>query len=38
VSPQRLLAIWGETMEKEFENMVKGFDAAQEYTERFNVH
>lgn len=38
VTPQRLLAIWGETMEKEFENMAKGFDAAQEYTERHHGH
>jgi len=38
IPPQRLLAIWGEVMEKEFEHMVKGFDVAQEYTERHNVH
>lgn len=31
VSPQHLYKIWGETMEKEFEMMSKGFDAAKQY-------
>jgi hypothetical protein len=31
VSPHQLYKIWGETMEKEFDMMAKGFDAAQQY-------
>ena len=31
VSPQKLYKIWGETMEKEFDLMTKGFDAAKQY-------
>lgn len=31
VSPQHLYKIWGETMEKEFDHMTKGFDAATQY-------
>lgn len=34
VSPKHLYKIWGETMEKEFEMMSKGFDAAQEFNRR----
>ena len=30
-TPQKLYEIWGETMQKEFDHMAKGFDAAQQY-------
>lgn len=30
ISPQTLFRIWGETQQKEFDHMVKGFDVAQE--------
>lgn len=36
ISPQRLYAIWGETMQKEFDMMIKGFDAAQQYAKEHN--
>lgn len=35
ISPQKLYEIWGETMQKEFDMMVKGFDAAQQYRKEF---
>jgi len=38
IPPERLLSIWGETMEKEFEMMIKGFDAAQDYTRKHHAH
>lgn len=31
ITPQRLYAIWGETMQKEFDLMTKGYDAAKQY-------
>lgn len=37
-SPQHLLSIWSDVMEKEFDFMVKGFDAAKEYKEQYNGH
>lgn len=35
ISPQKLYTIWGETMQKEFDMMIKGFDAAQQYQKEF---
>jgi hypothetical protein len=34
IAPEKLLKIWGETMEKEFEMMTKGFESAEEYTRK----
>lgn len=31
ITPERLYAIWGETMQKEFDHMTKGYDAAKQY-------
>lgn len=36
ISPATLFKIWGETMEEEFGNMAKGFDAAQEYVRTYD--
>lgn len=30
ITPQQLYKIWGETQQREFDNMVRGFDVAQE--------
>lgn len=35
ITPERLYAIWGETMQEEFDHMTKGFDAAKQYTKEY---